>query len=57
MTNSLRDIGEDARRNPIYIPLDKMRRFGYSKAELMVGVINDSFRQRYQMILKRVDGV
>jgi 15-cis-phytoene synthase len=57
MTNILRDIGEDARRDPSYIQLDKMRRFGYSEAELMVGVITDSFRQRYQMIVKGVDGV
>lgn len=39
MTNVLRDIGEDARRDPIYIQLDRMRRFGYSEAELMVGVV------------------
>jgi len=37
--------------------LDKMRRFGYGEAELMVGVINDSFRQRYQMKVKGVEGV
>jgi phytoene synthase len=43
LTNILRDIGEDARRGRIYIPLQEMARFGYSEAELMAGRINESF--------------
>ncbi len=52
LTNILRDIGEDARRNRIYIPLDEMRYFGYSEADLMNGTINDAFRElmRFQMV-------
>jgi phytoene synthase len=51
LTNILRDIGEDARRNRIYIPLNEMRQFGYSEGELMAGAINDAFRElvRFQM--------
>lgn len=44
LTNILRDIREDAERDRIYIPQDEMARFGYSEAELMNGIINDSFR-------------
>ncbi len=43
LTNILRDIGEDAQRNRIYIPLEEMARFGYTEAELMAGRINDAF--------------
>jgi 15-cis-phytoene synthase len=44
LTNILRDIGEDAQRNRIYIPLEELTRFGYSESELMSGCINDAFR-------------
>jgi phytoene synthase len=51
LTNILRDIGEDARRGRIYLPQDEIKRFGYSEAELMAGVINDPFRElvRFQI--------
>ncbi len=45
LTNILRDIGEDAARDRIYLPMEDMRRFGYTETELMNGVINESFRQ------------
>jgi phytoene synthase len=43
LTNILRDIGEDARRDRIYIPLDEMARFGYSEGNLRAGTINEAF--------------
>jgi phytoene synthase len=51
LTNILRDIGEDARRNRIYLPQDEMQYFGYCEKELLDGVINDAFRGliRFQM--------
>lgn len=55
LTNILRDIGEDARRGRIYLPLDEMRRFGYSDAELMAGVINDAFRDLVRFQMARAD--
>jgi phytoene synthase len=55
LTNILRDIGEDARRGRIYLPQDEMRRFGYSEAELMAGVINDSFRDLVRFQIARAD--
>jgi 15-cis-phytoene synthase len=53
--NILRDIGEDARRDRISIPLDEMRRFGYSEVELMAGLINDSFRELVRFQMARAD--
>ncbi len=51
LTNILRDVGEDALLNRIYIPQDEMRRFGYSEEELKAGVVNKAFCElmRFQM--------
>ena len=43
LTNILRDIGEDAQRNRIYLPQEEMKRFGYSDADLMAGIVNEAF--------------
>lgn len=43
LTNILRDIGEDARRDRIYLPQEEMERFGYCERDLMNNVINQSF--------------
>lgn len=51
LTNILRDIGEDARRNRIYLPLEEMMQFGYSEADLLANTVNEAFREliHYQM--------
>ncbi|MSR30452.1 MAG: phytoene/squalene synthase family protein [Gemmataceae bacterium] len=43
LTNILRDLGEDARRGRVYLPLDELAQFGYSEAKLMVGSRDRSF--------------
>jgi 15-cis-phytoene synthase len=43
LTNILRDIGEDLQRGRVYLPLDEMREFGYSEAELRGRVRNGNF--------------
>jgi 15-cis-phytoene synthase len=35
LTNIIRDVGEDARRNRIYLPLDELARFDVSEADLL----------------------
>jgi phytoene synthase len=35
LTNILRDVGEDARRGRIYLPLDELTRFGVSEADIL----------------------
>ena len=45
LTNILRDIREDARRDRIYIPTEELERFGYSDADVFDGTCNDPFRQ------------
>ncbi|MDX2032651.1 MAG: presqualene diphosphate synthase HpnD [Blastocatellia bacterium] len=44
LTNILRDLGEDARRGRIYLPQEDLRRFEYTEADLIGGVVNDNFR-------------
>jgi phytoene synthase len=43
LTNTLRDIREDAQRDRIYIPQDEMERFGYSEADIFGGIANEPF--------------
>ena len=35
LTNIIRDVGEDVRRNRIYLPLDELARFGLSSADIL----------------------
>jgi 15-cis-phytoene synthase len=51
LTNILRDIGEDAQRGRIYLPLEDLRRFGLTEADILNGVRDDRFRAltRYQI--------
>lgn len=43
LTNILRDLGEDAAMNRIYLPQEDLRRFGYAEEDLMRGLVNDQF--------------
>ena len=53
LTNILRDVGEDRARGRIYLPQEDLRRFGYSEAELLNGVVNDNWRQLMRFQLDR----
>ncbi|MGC6482083.1 MAG: phytoene synthase [Synechococcus sp.] len=44
LTNILRDVGEDRGRGRIYLPQEDLERFGYSEEDLMVGRLNDCWR-------------
>ncbi len=43
LVNIMRDVREDAERDRVYLPQAELRRFGYSEADLVRGVVNDSF--------------
>ncbi|GHO43407.1 hypothetical protein KSX_15700 [Ktedonospora formicarum] len=55
LTNIMRDVGEDLRRNRIYLPLDELEHFGYSEEDLRRGVINDPFRDLIHFQMRRTD--
>ncbi len=56
LTNILRDVGEDARRGRIYLPLEDLERFSYSEADLMAGVVDDRWRALMDFQIQRARG-
>ncbi|GAB4385387.1 MAG: phytoene synthase [Elainellaceae cyanobacterium] len=53
LTNILRDVGEDARRGRIYIPLEDLERFHYSEKDLINGVVDDRWRALMRFQIQR----
>jgi len=53
LTNILRDVGEDARRGRIYLPLDEIALFNYTEEDLMKGTIDDRWRGLMQFQIQR----
>ena len=51
LTNILRDVGEDARRGRIYLPLAELAQFNYTEQDLFKGVIDERWRSlmRFQI--------
>ncbi len=45
LTNIIRDVGEDARRGRIYLPLEELDEFGVSPADILQGRHSDAFRR------------
>ncbi|NJD25562.1 MAG: presqualene diphosphate synthase HpnD [Betaproteobacteria bacterium] len=43
LTNIIRDIGEDARRGRIYIPVDELKQFNVPAADILNGRYSDNF--------------
>ena len=44
LTNIIRDVGEDARKNRIYVPMDDMAQFGVSAADILQARETEQFR-------------
>ncbi len=53
LTNILRDVGEDAQRGRIYLPLEDLRSFNYTEDDLFKGVIDDRWRALMQFQIQR----
>jgi len=45
LTNIIRDVGEDARKNRIYLPIDEMQRFGVPAADILNARETPEFRK------------
>lgn len=43
LTNIIRDVGEDARRNRIYLPLDELAQFDVKEADILHGRESENF--------------
>ncbi|KAF9589856.1 hypothetical protein IFM89_028791 [Coptis chinensis] len=44
LTNILRDVGEDARRGRIYLPLDELQRAGLSEEDIFRGQVTEKWK-------------
>ncbi len=53
LTNILRDVGEDARRGRIYLPLEDLALFNYTEQDLFNGVIDHRWRALMQFEIQR----
>jgi 15-cis-phytoene synthase len=53
LTNIIRDVGEDARRNRIYLPSDELARFGVSPADVLHRRESEAFQQLMRFQIER----
>ena len=55
LTNIIRDIGEDARRGRIYIPMDELKQFNVPAADILNGRYSDNFTALMQFQYERAE--
>ena len=55
LTNIIRDVGEDARKDRIYIPSDEMQRFGVSSADVLNARRTENFSRLIEFQVRRVE--
>ena len=55
LTNIIRDIGEDARRGRIYIPMDELKQFNVPAADILNGKFSDNFTALMQFQYERAE--
>jgi len=55
LTNIVRDVGEDARRGRIYLPLDEMAQHGVSEADILQGRESDQVRRLLEFQIERAE--
>ncbi len=53
LTNIIRDVGEDARRNRVYLPLDELARHGVDASQIIHGQDSPAFRALMQEQVER----
>ncbi|MBI4205906.1 MAG: presqualene diphosphate synthase HpnD [Betaproteobacteria bacterium] len=56
LTNIIRDVGEDARRNRIYLPLDELREHSVSADDIAAARETDNFRRLMEFQIERALG-
>jgi phytoene synthase len=53
LTNIIRDVGEDARKNRIYLPMDELKRFGVPAADILQARDTPEFTRLMQSVAAR----
>jgi phytoene synthase len=57
LTNILRDVGEDAQRGRIYLPLEDLRRFNIEEQEILNGVNDHRFQALMRFQIERAEAL
>lgn len=52
LTNIVRDVGDDARRGRIYLPIDEMQRFGVTAAEILKREAPWGYSDRFEALMR-----
>ena len=55
LTNIIRDVGEDARRDRIYLPQDELDSFGVSKEDILHSRESENFRRLMEFQIERAE--
>ena len=55
LTNIIRDVGEDARRNRIYLPLDELQQFGVTETDVQAARESDAFQKLMTFQITRAE--
>lgn len=55
LTNILRDVGEDARRGRIYLPLDDLARFGLTEPDILASCCDERYHALMQFQIDRAE--
>ena len=53
LTNIIRDVGEDARRNRIYLPMDELAQFGVTAADILNSKESENFQKLMAFQIER----
>ncbi|MDQ5916064.1 MAG: 15-cis-phytoene synthase [Pseudomonadota bacterium] len=55
LTNIIRDVGEDARRGRIYLPIDELQQFDVKAADILNARYSDNFRRLMEFQIARAE--
>ncbi len=55
LTNIIRDVGEDARRGRVYLPIDELKRFDVPVADILNSRYSDNFRKLMEFQIERAE--
>ena len=55
LTNIIRDIGEDARRNRIYLPQDELAKFGVKESDILHGHLSGNLQKLLDFQIERAE--
>jgi len=57
LTNIIRDVGEDARKGRIYLPVNELQQYGVKAADILNGVHSDNFEKLMRFQTERAESL